>query len=66
MNFKCPGRDSRNIKAETLGCPCCGYSVEIFSDETRIRCPSCRGVVSRQALPSCAQWCSAAKECLGR
>jgi hypothetical protein len=62
---KCPGQDDRNIKVETITCPDCGYRVEIFSDEAKITCPKCKGLVCRQRLPTCADWCRYAKECMG-
>ena len=65
MSYKCPGQDKRFLKAEVITCGRCGYSVEIFSDETNTRCPHCKGTVQRQALPSCVHWCKAARECIG-
>ena len=37
----------------------------MFSDETRVKCPSCKNFVSKEQMPSCIQWCSQARECLG-
>ena len=65
MKFKCPGQDDRNIKAEDIHCPECGFMMEIFSDEIKARCPKCKAVVLRQRLPSCIEWCKAARECIG-
>ena len=65
MINKCPGQDDRNIKAETISCPECGWKVEIFSDEVKVRCPKCKGLACRERLPSCADWCKAARECIG-
>jgi len=65
MINKCPGQDDRNIKSEQIACPACGYKVEIFSDEVKVRCPQCRDLVCRQRLPSCIDWCKYAKECIG-
>lgn len=65
MKNKCPGQDDRNIKAEVINCPDCGYRVEIFSDEIKVRCPKCKGLVCRDRLPSCVDWCKAARECIG-
>jgi DNA-directed RNA polymerase subunit RPC12/RpoP len=62
---KCPGQDSRNIRCESVACPDCGFSVEIFSDELQIRCPQCKGMTCRDKLPSCVDWCMAARECVG-
>jgi endogenous inhibitor of DNA gyrase (YacG/DUF329 family) len=65
MNFKCPGQDDRYIRAEVLTCPDCGYKVEIFSDEIKVKCPKCKTLVCRSRLPSCADWCKYARECTG-
>lgn len=65
MIFKCPGQDDRNLKAEILKCPNCGYSVEVFSDEIKARCPKCKSEVFRKRMPSCIDWCTYAKECIG-
>ncbi len=65
MTLKCPGQDSRNLKVEVIRCSRCGYEVEIFSDEQRVRCPKCKKTVSRERLPSCVDWCKAARQCIG-
>ena len=65
MAAKCPGQDNRDIKIEIVECPHCGYSVEIFSDEIKTRCPECKAAVSRARLPSCVDWCKAARVCAG-
>jgi len=62
---KCPGQDDRNIKSETIKCPDCGYQAEIFSDEIKVKCSKCRGLICRERLPSCVDWCKAARECIG-
>lgn len=64
MIQKCPGQDSRNLKVEIIRCPACGYKVEIFSDELRVRCPRCKRSVMRGKLPSCLDRCPYAKECM--
>jgi NADH pyrophosphatase NudC (nudix superfamily) len=46
-------------------CPNCGAEVEMFSDETRVRCHVCRGYVHKEEVPSCISWCAKARECLG-
>lgn len=65
MINRCPGQDARNIKAEFLNCPCCGYEVEIFSDELKRSCPGCRKIIYREKLPSCTDWCQSVRECIG-
>jgi endogenous inhibitor of DNA gyrase (YacG/DUF329 family) len=37
----------------------------MFSDETRVKCPSCGKYVQSDEVPSCVQWCTGARECLG-
>jgi hypothetical protein len=37
----------------------------MFSDETRVKCPACGKYVFSEEVPSCIQWCSSARECLG-
>jgi len=46
-------------------CPNCGAEVEIFSDEMRVKCHKCGKYVRREKVPSCIEWCSSARECLG-
>ena len=62
---ECPG--SKRIKTpypEELKCSC-GQVVEIWSDETTAECKRCKQQVNRDMLPSCLDWCSMAKECVG-
>jgi predicted RNA-binding Zn-ribbon protein involved in translation (DUF1610 family) len=65
MINKCPGQDDRNLKAEILTCLDCGYRIEIFSDEVKVKCPQCKSLVCRDRLPSCIDWCKFARECIG-
>jgi hypothetical protein len=65
MLSKCPGQDDRNLKTEIITCPACGYKVEIFSDEIKVKCPKCKGLVCKERLPSCVDWCKAARQCIG-
>lgn len=62
--MKCPGTDTRYLKVEVKKCQRCGYDVEIFSDEVRVKCPKCKSYVYRE-IPSCIDWCRYAKECVG-
>lgn len=62
---KCPGSDDRSLKVELRICANCGYKVEVFSDEMNVRCPKCKKCVERERLPSCVDWCKAARQCLG-
>ena len=65
MVSHCPGQDGWNLKVAVYKCPTCGSEVEIFSDETRIKCRICGNYVYREKLPSCIEWCAKARECLG-
>lgn len=65
MFNQCPGQDRRNFRAENKNCNNCGYLAEIFSDEVRVVCPKCGNLISKEKLPSCVDWCKAAKECIG-
>ncbi len=65
MINKCPGQDKKDIKAEIIGCPKCGYEVELFSDEIKAKCPKCQAHIYRETLPTCIDWCKYAKECVG-
>lgn len=62
---QCPGQDARKLTVCFYPCPSCGYKVEMFSDEMRRKCPKCKEIVHRDALPTCIQWCGAAKDCIG-
>jgi hypothetical protein len=62
---ECPG--SKRIKnpfPEEIKCNC-GHTVEIWSDEVNAVCKKCKRRVTRDMLPSCLDWCSMAKECVG-
>jgi DNA-directed RNA polymerase subunit RPC12/RpoP len=65
MYSKCPGQDMRKLRVEVYKCPQCGADVEIFSDETRIKCQKCGTMVFKERMPSCIEWCASARQCLG-
>lgn len=65
MNSRCPGQDSRKIRAAIYKCPKCGAEVEIFSDELKVKCRQCGEMVYREKTPSCVEWCAYARQCLG-
>ena len=65
MSNGCPGQDTRNLRSAYYKCPDCSALVEIFSDELRFRCQKCGEYVFRDRAPSCIEWCSRARECLG-
>jgi NADH pyrophosphatase NudC (nudix superfamily) len=61
----CPGQDGRDLRVTISLCPNCRGEVEMFSDETRVKCHSCGTYVYRESMPSCIEWCAKARECLG-
>ena len=65
MASKCPGQDFRNLRVEVYRCPRCCAEVEIFSNETRVKCHKCGETVYKDKVPSCIDWCASARECLG-
>jgi len=65
MKMKCPGQDFRWITVDTYTCDKCGEEEEIFSHETRARCHNCGAWVYKEKLPSCIEWCAAARQCIG-
>jgi DNA-directed RNA polymerase subunit RPC12/RpoP len=65
MYAKCPGQDSKNLRAAIYKCPNCGNEVEIFSDEIKVKCSKCSEPVYREKTPSCIDWCASARQCLG-
>lgn len=65
MYSRCPGLDSKNLRAALYKCPKCGAEVEIFSDEIRVKCHNCGEQVYSEKTPSCVEWCTSARKCLG-
>jgi hypothetical protein len=65
MDMKCPGQDSRKMKAEVIRCKNCGYEVELFSDEIKRKCPECKMPVFREMMQSCIDWCACVEQCVG-
>lgn len=62
----CPGSKLlRQPKPETIICPSCRGEVEIWSDEVRGTCPSCKRVVFRDAAMACLDWCKYGEQCVG-
>ena len=64
MMKKCPGMDSA-VRIQLQACPKCGAEVEIFTSEVKVKCGGCGEMVYSERLPSCVDWCAAARECLG-
>ncbi|MBI2304912.1 MAG: hypothetical protein HYU86_09235 [Chloroflexi bacterium] len=66
MEKFCPGsRSLKNPTPEYIPCPNCGTEVEIWSDETSVKCHSCHGTVARDRNMSCIDWCQFAEKCFG-
>ncbi|NIA12462.1 MAG: hypothetical protein GWP08_00170 [Nitrospiraceae bacterium] len=64
-NLRCPGRKANEaLDTVEIPCPACGAQVEIFGDEARVHC-RCGEWVTRDAVPSCAEWCPEAEACFG-
>ncbi len=65
MSARCPGQDTRWRTVDEYVCANCGHKEEIWSDELKARCSECGSWVYKEQVPSCVNWCSAARECLG-
>ncbi len=63
--MRCPGQDTRKLTVSYHPCPTCGKLVEFFSDELMVKCPACKTEVHKEQVPSCIQWCKAARSCIG-
>lgn len=67
--MKCPGQDRRywiDGAVVEVPCPECGYSVEIFRDESLGKCSKCGHKFENPGKEiGCAKWCGMANECLG-
>jgi len=67
MKESCPGsREIRSPFPEELICAFCTKKNEIWSDEPDMICKGCGKTITRDMIPSCIEWCQAAKECLGQ
>jgi hypothetical protein len=67
--MKCPGQDRgfwRENPAIEVPCPACGWSVELFRDESKGRCVRCgHRFPNPGADLGCARWCAMARQCVG-
>ncbi len=65
---KCPGQDSRNMRAEEITeatCGNCGNTVEMWPDEPAQRCRECgERVINPEMDLKCLEWCEYAEDCL--
>jgi LSD1 subclass zinc finger protein len=66
LNKFCPGSMSlKQPTPEDIECSGCGRTIEIWSDETKVRCRYCGTMNFKDVAPSCVEWCPAAVECVG-
>ena len=66
MIFKCPGSHSfSQPHPEIIKCHFCSAEVEIWSDEVKATCISCKKIITREQAQSCLEWCKYAKDCVG-
>lgn len=62
----CPGsKEIKQPRPEDIRCRHCGEIIEIWSDETEVKCKYCGKLNMRFLGPSCIDWCPFAKECIG-
>ena len=61
----CTGQEN-SLRLGLYRCPQCGTRVQIFSDEATVKCYSCGGMVVREQVAPCMDWCVSAHECVGR
>ncbi len=62
----CPGaKFLRQPKPEMYTCPTCGEEIEIWSDEIRGYCATCKKAVLKDSSTSCLDWCQYGKDCVG-
>ena len=66
MKESCPGsREITSPSPEIIKCPFCTSNNEIWTDETEIKCTSCKKLINRAMKTTCLDWCPSAKECIG-
>ena len=64
MFTRCPGANSMlEPIPEPVSCPHCLQEVEMFTNEVSYRCCHCGGVIVRDKLPTCFDWCEYADKC---
>jgi ribosomal protein S27E len=62
----CPGsKEIKQPNPEDIRCRHCMKDIEIWSDETEVKCKYCGKINMRSLGPSCIDWCAFAKECVG-
>ena len=69
MFNKCPGQNRQFWGPDDVydvQCLSCGYKVEFFKDEIKLKCPKCKKEIMNPKLDlGCAIWCPSAKDCIG-
>ncbi len=65
MSALCPGQDTRKWQVEYRECPNCRAEIEFFARDVKLRCDQCGAMVYRERMPSCIDWCPAARYCVG-
>jgi hypothetical protein len=66
LKESCPGSlEIRTPYPEEIICYWCDAVSEIWSDESEIICRKCGRTISRGMKPTCIEWCTAARECIG-
>jgi len=65
MQGRCPGLGGQRLTSSLVACPTCGTEVEMFSDESSVKCTQCGTRVRKEAVATCAKWCKASAYCSG-
>jgi transcription initiation factor TFIIIB Brf1 subunit/transcription initiation factor TFIIB len=64
--FECPGsKIFKQPQPENIVCPNCKREIEIWTDESRVKCACCGNIATRKIGQSCIEWCKYAKYCVG-
>ena len=49
--YECPGAGRKKADVpEEIECPECGAEIEMWTNETKVTCPSCSKVITREQL----------------
>jgi hemerythrin-like domain-containing protein len=64
---KCPGQDFQDKTPELKykNCLKCGKEIELWPPAYFAKCSNCGCEIRVEGIPTCANWCKYAKECLG-
>jgi len=66
---RCPGMSARFFKFDdikTSTCICCGYELEFWKDDIKVKCPNCKHFNFNPDIGNtCLVWCKSADKCLG-